>query len=127
MVRKTVVPSTLSFVDLLPDRLAADRVEPRGRLVQEQHPRLVDERRGQVQAPAHAARVGPDLAVRGVDQVDALEQRIGPAASLVAREPVERRLEADQLPPGHQRIERRLLERDADRAAHAAAASATTS
>ena len=52
--------------DLLPDRLAADRVEAGRRLVEEEHPRLVDERRGEVEPPAHPARVGADAAVGGL-------------------------------------------------------------
>ena len=52
---------------------------------------------------------------------------LGAAAALGARQPVQRRLEPDQLAAGHQRVERGLLERDADRAAHAPRHRATTS
>ncbi len=62
--------------DLLPDRLARDGVEARGRLVEEQHPRLVHQRRGEVEAPLHAARVGADAAVGGRLEVDALQQLV---------------------------------------------------
>ncbi len=120
VVRKTVVPSGFSFSTSVQIVFAADRVETGGRLVEEQHRRLVDERRGEVQAPTHAPRVRPDLAVGGLDQVDALQQRVRSATPLVPRQPVQRRLQADQLAPGHQRVERRLLEGDADRPAHLA-------
>ena len=51
---------------LLPDRLAADRVEAGGRLVEEEDARLVDERGGEVEPAPHAARVGADAAVGGL-------------------------------------------------------------
>ena len=66
VVRKTVVPSSVERSHLLPDRLAADRVEAGGRLVEEEHARLVDERRGEVEPALHPARVGADAAVGGV-------------------------------------------------------------
>ena len=43
----------VEFLDLLPDGLPANGVEPSGRLVEEQDPRLVDERGGEVEATAH--------------------------------------------------------------------------
>ena len=79
VVRKTVVPSSVELHDLLPDRLAADRVEAGGRLVEEQHPRLVDERRGEVEPAPHPARVGADAAVGGLLEADAVEQRVAAA------------------------------------------------
>ena len=118
VVRKTVVPSSLSADDLLPDRLAADRVEAGGRLVEKQHPRLVDERRGEVEAPAHAARVGADAAVGRLGEPDASEQLVAPGLGGAAGERVQGGLETDRLAAGHQRVERRLLERDADRPPH---------
>ena len=52
--------------DLLPEGRAALRVEPRGRLVEEEDARPVDEREGEVEAALHAAGVAADLAVGGV-------------------------------------------------------------
>ena len=120
VVRKTVVPS--SFRRRTSSQIAwrRDRVEAGGRLVEEQHARLVHERHAQVEAAAHAARVGADAAVGGAGQADALEQRVGAVAAVAAADAVQRRLEAHQLAAGHQRVERGLLERDADRAAHVA-------
>ncbi len=112
--RRAVVVQRLH---LLPDRLAADRVEAGGGLVQEEDPRLVDERGSEVEPALHAARVGADPAVRGVVESDPGEQSFGALLALGARQSVKRRLEADQLTPGHQGIERRFLERDADRLA----------
>jgi hypothetical protein len=107
-------------LDLAPDRLPAHRIEAGRRLVEEQHARLVDERRGEVEPAPHPARVRTDPTVGGRDEVDAPEQRVGAALALGTRQPVERRLELDQLAPGHQRVERCLLESDADRLSHLA-------
>ena len=105
---------------LLPDRLAADRVEAGGRLVEEEHARLVDQRRGEVEAALHPARVAADAAVGGGDQVDPLEQVVGAPLALGAGQALQCGLQADQLAPGHQRVERGLLQGDPDRAAHRA-------
>ena len=56
--RHAVAPT--SSVDDLPHRLAAARVEPGGRLVEEDHRRVADEARGEVEPAAHAAGVGGD-------------------------------------------------------------------
>ena len=74
------------------------------------------QRRGEVEAALHASRVGPDAPLGGLGQADPLEQRVGAAPALGAVEPVERGLHPDQLHAGHQRVEGRLLEGDADRA-----------
>ena len=71
--------------DLLPDRLAADRVEAGRRLVEEEHLGLVDERRGEVEPAAHPARVGADPPVGGALEPDAVEQRLGALARPSAR------------------------------------------
>ena len=109
VVRKTVVPSSLQRAHLLPDRLAADRVEAGGRLVEEEHARLVDERHREVEAAPHAARVGADAAVRGVGEVDALEQLVGaralpprvgiPWSVACSRDQLARRSSAGRAPP----------------------------
>ena len=105
---------------LLPDRLAADRVEAGGRLVEEEDARFVDQRRGEVEAALHPARVGADPAVGGVAQADPVEQAVGALAPAGGRQPLQGRLQADQLAAGHQRVERRFLQGDADRGAHLA-------
>ena len=104
---------------LLPDRLAADRVEAGGRLVEEEDPRFVDERGGEVEPALHAARVGRRRGGRrraaGRPARAGRRRAGGPRA---VGSPVQRRLQADQLAAGHQRVERRFLQGDADRAAH---------
>ena len=77
MVSSTVVPSATSS-SITPHRsLRLLRVEAGGRLVEEQHRRAVDERGGEVEPPAHAARVGADGPVGGVGELEALEQLVG--------------------------------------------------
>ena len=53
------------------------RVQPGGRLVQEQHPRPADQAGREVQPAAHAARVGLDRPSAGLGQVEALQQLAG--------------------------------------------------
>ena len=65
----------------------AMRVESGGRLVQEEHRGLVNERGGQVQAPPHAARVGSHDAIGGVRQLEALQQLVGTACDRVRAGP----------------------------------------
>ncbi len=118
MVRKTVVPSPLSAATSSQIVLAADRVEAGGRLVEEEHLRLVDERRRKVETPAHAARVGADAAVGGTGEADALDQGGAAPLRFGADQAVQRGLKANQLVAGHQRVQRGLLKRDPDRAAN---------
>ena len=101
---------------LAPERAAARRVEARRRLVEEQHVRPVHEREREVQPPPHPARVAADAPVGGLRQADALEQRDRAFARGRAAQPVQRALHPQQLAPGHQRVDRGLLQRDADRA-----------
>ena len=61
--------------DLLPERRAALWVEPGGRLVEEEDARPVHERERQVEPPLHPTRVASDLAVGGLRETHALEQR----------------------------------------------------
>ena len=126
VVRKTVVPSRLSFLDLLPDRLAAHGVEARWSARRGTGPaaRGRARRRGRGGGASRPSRCRPGDRRRSPARPGRAASRRAP--SLGAREPVERRLEVDQLAAGHQRVERRLLERDADRA-RTSPASATTS
>ncbi len=78
----------------------------------------MDQRRGEVEAALHPARVGADAALGGGVEADPLEQVVGALAALGGRDSLQRRLQADQLAAGHQRVERRFLQGDADRGAH---------
>jgi hypothetical protein len=78
----------------------------------------VGESEREVEPPLHPTGVGADLAVGRGGEPDALEQLLGAAPALVARDPVQGHLEAQVLAPGQERVERRLLERRPDRRAH---------
>ena len=66
--------------DLFPERGAALWIEPGGRLVEKEDARPVHEGEREVEPALHPARVAPDLAVGGLREPDALEQRLAPAA-----------------------------------------------
>ena len=61
-------------LDRLPEREPAARVEPGGRLVEEQHRRAEHERGGEVEPAAHAAGVGLRRPLGGLGELEALEQ-----------------------------------------------------
>ena len=83
----------------------------------------MDQGRREVEAPLHPARVGADAAVGGECQAHAVEQRVRQLAAALPGDRVQGRLELEQLATGHQRVERRLLKRHADLAAHRAGVS----
>ena len=58
----------------LEDVLAADRVEGRDRLVEQDHRRPADERLGDAEALAHAAGIRRRAAVGGIGDADPVEQ-----------------------------------------------------
>jgi hypothetical protein len=58
----------------------AARVEPVGRLVEDQEPRVAEEGRGQAEALAHAQRVAADPAAGGLGEPDDVEDLGDPAA-----------------------------------------------
>ena len=74
----------------------------------------MDQGHRQVEPATHPAGVRTDPAVLGVGQPDAPDQLLSAGRYLARRDAVKRRLELDQLATGHQRIEGRLLEGDAD-------------
>ena len=80
-------PTTDQVADDAPHLLAAADVEPRGRLVEDQHRRRGDQGAGEVEAAAHAAGVGLGRSVAGVGQVEPLEQLAGPLEDLARPSP----------------------------------------
>ena len=99
VVRKIVMPSSaLSRRTSLPHRGAADRVEPGRRLVEEQDLRVVDERRGQVEAAPHAARVGARCGGRARRRCRSAAELVEPSLGRRALgEAVQAALQAEQL------------------------------
>ena len=61
-----------------PDLIAAARIQPGRRLVQEQHARPGEQARREVETSPHPTRVRPSRAVGGVREFEALEQLVRP-------------------------------------------------
>ena len=59
-----------------------------------------------------------ELAVGGVGEADALEQLVAAPRALGARDALQPALQAHVLAAGQHRVERDVLQRDADRGAH---------
>ena len=77
--------------DHVPHREPAARIEPGRRLVEEEQPRLADQGAREVEPAAHPAGVGLRDPSGRVGEVEALEQRVGPAPRLGAAELVQPR------------------------------------
>ena len=76
----------LEVADNRPDLVAAARIEPRRRLVEEQDPRAREQARREVQAAAHTARVRTRRPIGRGGQVEAVEEVGGASPSLVTRQ-----------------------------------------
>ena len=100
-----------------PHRQAAARVQARGGLVEDEQARPADEGAGEVEASAHAARVGLGDTVAGVDQVELLEQLAGASARFARGQLVEPTEEPEVLAPGEVLVHGRVLAGEADDAA----------
>ncbi len=120
VVRKTVTPSSRASRATSAHRSArlegsrpvvgSSRNSTRGR---------VHEREREVEPALHAARVAADLAIGGVGRGPTRSSSSSPRARRSAlRQALERRLQPHVVAPGEQRVERRLLQRGADRRAH---------
>ena len=92
-----------------PQVVAALGVEAGRGLVQEQHRRLGDQARGQVQAAAHAAGERLDQVVALVGQADALEQLVGAGADLGLGQVVEAPGQLQVAAGGQQAVHRGVL------------------
>ena len=60
-------------IDHIPEGEPALRVEPGGRLIEEEHRWRCDQRGCQIEPPAHAAGVGLDRATTGVGETELLQ------------------------------------------------------
>src|SRR5262245_20091542 len=98
-----------------PDRFGAGhRVKPVQRLVQNHRRGLVRDRLGQPDALSHALAVSGDLAVGGLNQIDALDRAPGHLFGLLARQAVNRQKRFDEVVAGHPFRERIELAAIAD-------------
>ena len=107
-------PPALQLAHDGPDLVAAARVQARGRLVEEQHPRAGQQARGDVESAAHAARIGPGRPARRLHQVKPLQQLAGAAASRCRGQLEQAPEHLQVLPPGQQLVDRRELPGQAD-------------
>jgi hypothetical protein len=110
--------TTRERFQLLPHGDSRLRIEPRGRLVEEQHVRGVDEPERDVEPPLHAARVALDDTVGRVRDADQLEQFVDTAAERGAAEALHAALQREVLPAGAVRVDAGLLRDVADRPTH---------
>ena len=88
--------ASAELLDGLVEGLAQRRVEAGGRLVEEEHPGLAEERLGQAEPLAHALRVGADAPVGRVGEPDPFEQRRDGGRRLA----LQARIERQRLAPG---------------------------
>ena len=111
MVRKTVMPSSSARRSTSSQsERAALRVQPGGRLVEEEDVGAVDQRQGEIEPPLHPARVAAHPPVGRLGEADALDQVVAARAALVLRDAMERRLQPHVLAGGQVRVQRRLLQ-----------------
>ena len=101
-------------LDRVPEREPAARVEPRGRLVEEQHGRAGDQGGRQVEPAAHPAGVGPHEPAAGVREVELREQLPRAAARVAAAEVVEAADHLQVLEAGEVLVDRRVLAGEPD-------------
>src|SRR6266545_2635032 len=93
-------------------------VDPVERLVQEEHPRVVDEGRGQGQLLLHPLREVGDQLAPVVGQAEELEELDRAPSGLRPRQPVHPPRELQVLLAGEPLVERELLGQDPDHALH---------
>ena len=106
------------LADQRPQVAAAGRVQPSGRLVQEQHAGPADQGGAQVKPAAHPTRIGLDLAVGRLQQANALQHLAGTLARLAAGQPVEPPDHLDVLAAGEDLVDGRGLAGQPDPGAH---------
>jgi hypothetical protein len=107
------------LADHVPQLVAAGKVEPGGRLVEEYHRRALYQRGGHVEAAAHPAGVGPHRPVGGAGELEALQQFVGPLPRLAAGQLREAPGQPEVLTAGQVGIDRRILAGEADPVADA--------
>ena len=100
--------------DHVPHRQPRAGVEARGGLVEEEDRRARDERTGEIEAAAHAARVGLREPVAGVGQLEALEELARPVGRPALAQVVEPPDHLEVLEPREVLVDRRVLPGEPD-------------
>src|SRR5580704_15560560 len=112
------VLAPLQLVDVLPDRDPGLRVQAHGGLVQEQHPRRVQQAAGDLQPALHPTRVGGHHAAAALPEPDHLQHLAHPRPERRLGHAVQVGVEAQVLLPGQVVVQGGVLEHQADVAAH---------
>ena len=105
-------------LDALEDLVARLRIDADRRLVEQQQLRIVHHRRGQVEAPLHAAGIAADAIALAIGEADEIEAPLHALVERRAGQAVDLAEEAQVLFAGQQVVERERLRRDADLLAH---------
>jgi len=95
--------------DALQDGVSTLRVDPNGRLVQDERARSVQQAGADVEAPFHAPAVGLDPIVAAIRQVDQFQDLVHPLTQRRTAEPIEPAEEGQVLPCGQVGIEGHVL------------------
>ena len=103
--------------DDVPHAQPRPRVQARSRLVEEQHLGMPDETRGQVQAALHPAGEVLGGPVGRIEQVELLQQLVGPAAGTRPAQVIQPPDDLKVLPAGQLLLDGRRLPGQADRPA----------
>ena len=93
---------------------AAARIEPRGRLVEQEELRATDQAGAEVEPATHAPGVGAHEAVAGVGEIQAPQHLRRRDAGVVPTESEEPGDHAQVLDPGHGGLDRRVLAGETD-------------
>ena len=118
VVSRIVTPAAASSRTICHMVQAAARVQAGGGLVEEDHPGLTDEGHRQVEPSSHPARVGRQRLVRGVGEVELLQQLGDPPSPSVAAEVAKVGHQPQVLGAGEQVVHGRELPGDPDDGPH---------
>jgi len=102
----------LQAVEAVPDDVPCLRVEAGGRLVQQHHLGVVDERPRDREPALHPARERLDLVVRPLRELDELEELVGTRPEGAPRKAEVPAVDHDVLPDGELHVERVHLRND---------------
>ncbi len=107
-------PARPEIADEIADQQPAERVEPRGWLVEKDQFWIVDERLRQAGALQHALAVLPQRTLGRIEQIHACEQVLDADVERDAAEPVQSSVEPQQLAAGQAVVKPEMFREEAD-------------
>jgi hypothetical protein len=113
-VSSTVVPLGDELLDRVPKPDAAADVQPRRRLVEEEHRRAGDESGGEVEPAAHASGIGAHEPRARLRELERVEQLLGPGVRRPSAEVVEAPDHLEVLEAGQVLVNGGVLSGEAD-------------